>query len=138
MLELLVQKLGYCHRLSALLKNTLAQTLKMKSPGVKNRGVYYNGKRHARRFSANLVAQYMCGRGTGCQFCTVQSPPKGNSYHKIVSRASEQDRRLLQNLLLAWNREGPPPLPCSHRIQWRKLQYFESTHGYFAVACLLD
>jgi hypothetical protein len=30
--------------------------LKIKSPGVKNRGVLYNGKRHARRFSADTCA----------------------------------------------------------------------------------
>jgi hypothetical protein len=77
MLELHVQELGYCRRLLALLKNTLSQMLlKVKSPGAKNRGFFYNGKRHARRFGADVVAQYMCGRGPGVQFCTVPSPPR--------------------------------------------------------------
>jgi len=90
MLELHVQELGYCRHLLALLKNTLSQMLlKVKSPGAKNRGFFYNSKRHARRFSADVVAQYMCGRGSGFQFCTVPSPPEGNPYQKIVLRAPE-------------------------------------------------
>ena len=114
----------------ALLKNTLAQMLlKMKTPGANNR-FFYNGKRHARLFSADVVERYLCGRGPGFQIS-----PKGNPYQKIVSRAPEEDRRL-QNLLLAWNREGPTPVQPSHAV-WKKLQYFESTLCYFTVAFVL-
>jgi len=39
----------------------------------------YNGKWHARRFSADTVAQYMCGR----QFCTVPSPRNETHIRKL-------------------------------------------------------
>jgi hypothetical protein len=36
-----------------------SDVVNMKSPGAKNRGYFYNGKRQARRFSADVVTQNM-------------------------------------------------------------------------------